>query len=93
MSATPKELKLVFEASDVLSGNGFQGALVIGTYLDNDGNTCSASSSLGNRHAILGVVREWLQKADSYDDGFNSENGRYDAMVLRQRHQQDKRTH
>lgn len=93
MNAAPKEMKLVIDASNFLSGNGFQGALVIGTYVDEDGNTCSASSSLGNRHAILGVVREWLNKADSYDEGFNSEEGRYDAMVLRQIHQQNERTH
>jgi hypothetical protein len=92
MNDTPKEMERVIKAADYLSGNGFQGAIVLGTYVDVDGNTCSASSLLGNRHAVMGVVREWLKKAESYDGGFNSEEGRYDAMVLRQKHQQDERT-
>lgn len=41
----------------------------------------------GNRHAAIAAAEKWLAAAKAYDTGYHAENGRYDAVVHRQRRQ------
>jgi hypothetical protein len=61
--------------------------LIVSTSDPDEGTTSLISMLRGNRHCCQGAVREWLNKEDSYNHGFNSEEGRYDSVVIRQRNQ------
>ena len=66
----------------------FGGLIVIASAIDaTDGSTCTHSAVRGNRHAVIGAVEEWLRKTRAYDEGYSGEDGRYDAVVHRQRRQ------
>ena len=65
------------------------GLIVIATYNDpKDGGCCTMHCIRGNRHAAIGASGFILRQFESYEDGLNAEDGRYDAVLLRQKKQE-----
>jgi hypothetical protein len=62
-------------------------ALIVSTSDQEDGSTSLISMIRGNRHCCRGAVREWIVQEEAYEKGYHSENGRYDAVVIRQQNQ------
>lgn len=82
-----QKTRLTMKAADRLAPH-FDGVAVIGSFTDADGDTCRASAIRGNRHAVIAAVEEWIRNAKAYDDGYQHEKGRYDAVVARQKRQE-----
>ncbi len=90
MTPDQHQLVVMMKADEAMhDAPGLHGVIVIASSVDpSDGGTCMHAAVRGNRHAVIGAVEEWLRKACAYDDGYCAEEGRYDAVVHRQRRQQ-----
>lgn len=90
MTNDERMLVLMAKADEALADAGLDGAMIIGTWRDKDGDTCEGNVVRGNRHAAIGAADAALKGKQAYEDGFNNERGRYDSVTIRQRHQQRK---
>lgn len=86
MTHDERMLVLSAKADEIASCGGFHGIMVVATWVDpKDGGTCVGDCIRGNSHAAIGAAEEVIGKHKSYDHGYHAENGRYDAVVSRQR--------
>jgi hypothetical protein len=89
MTNDERQLVVMMRADEAMhDAPDLTGLIVIASAIDTtDGSTCTHSAVRGNRHAVIGAVEEWLRKTRAYDEGYSGEDGRYDAVVHRQRRQ------
>ena len=87
MTPEASQLVLAVKADEALiDAPDLQAVLIIGSSSNSD-ETRMHGQVRGNRHAAIAAAEEWLAAAKAYDTGYHAENGRYDAVVHRQREQ------
>jgi hypothetical protein len=86
---TDKRARAIVKATKELRELGFEGVFITACYVDDSEDTHTMTGFAGNRHAVEGMITEWLREHTSYQNGFEGERGRYDAVVARQ-HEQNK---